>query len=82
MVTSGGLPLSFISSRGFKKIISPVTNNLSLHKKFNKFNLKANITATAEKIKSEIKRDVKDCLISLKFDAASRLDHSLLSINI
>lgn len=82
MATSGGLPLSFISSRGFKKIIFSVTSKLSLHKQFNEFNLKANIIATAEKIKSEIKRDVKDCLISIKFDAVSRLGRSLLGINI
>lgn len=82
MATSGGLPLCFIKSSGFQKILSPMTDKMVIEKSFNLPNLKSKIDETAAKIKSDIKKNVCNNMVSLKVDAVTRHNRSLLGINI
>lgn len=82
MATKGGLPLSFISNSGFKKVIEPLTAKLNIERQLNVTNLKAVIYDTAKQIKIQIKNETKDKLLSIKIDAVTRQCRSLLGINV
>lgn len=82
LATTGGLPLSFIHNNGFKKIVKPIKDKIEFQKELNVLNLKTKINETAAEIRSKIKEDIKNSMISVKIDCVSRLCRSLLGINI
>lgn len=80
LITNNGCSLNLINSRAFQKIISPIT--IALNMSINSENVKSNIGLMASKIKTQISIDLKNRLFSLKIDEASRLNRSIVGINV
>lgn len=83
LVTRKGLPLSFVDSDGFKKIIKPYSialKNQGINFVINSSNLQKYISENAEKVKHLIAKETKKKLISLMIDIASRHNRSVLGI--
>lgn len=75
-------PLNFINHKGFKKIINPIIEKLNIEQQFNVPNLKDKLVETAQVIKTKIKENLKNKLISLKIDSVTRHTRGLLGINV
>lgn len=85
MTTVNGRNINIIDNSGFKRIIDPILNSLSKDGPkivVNREIIKRQITTEAQKIREEILQDVKGHLICVKIDNATRLDRSLMGINI
>jgi len=81
MVTKNGRPLAAIEDSGFRKIIDPILNALKNKTTINRHNIVDEINKKAKILIEDIKLMVKDTIISLKVDSASRLDRSILGLN-
>lgn len=83
LVTVNGRPFSMLEDSGFKKIVNSITDGYKSEKiTINKENIRKMIEPTAEKCKEKIMKEVQNKMISLKVDAASRMNRSFLGINI
>lgn len=83
MVTENGLPLSFVESIGFKKIIKPYKIALAtkgIHLGISCYTIKRAIAERASKIRERIQNEAKNSFVSLKLDIASRHNRSVLGI--
>lgn len=72
------LPYNFFSSSSLKKLILGTGCSLTI----NPQNVKNLVDFSAQKIRESIATEIKDKMISLKVDMASRLGRSILGINI
>lgn len=83
LITVNGRPFSILEDSGFKKIVNSITDGYKNERIIvNKENIRKMIEPTAEKCKEKIMKEVKNKMISLKVDAASRMNRSFLGINI
>ncbi|XP_024892141.1 uncharacterized protein LOC112467670 [Temnothorax curvispinosus] len=85
MTTVNGRSINFVEDSGFKRIIDPILNGLTKDGPkivVNREIIKRQITTEAQNIREEILQDVKGRLICVKIDNATRLDRSLMGINI
>lgn len=83
MIAENGLPLSFVDSIGFKKIIRPykvalATKGISL--RISRYTIKKAIAERASKIRQQIQNETKNSLVAVKLDIASRHNRSVLGI--
>lgn len=83
MMTVNGRPMTAINDTGFRKILNPILNSFKNNgMTINIPNLKNDLTQEALKIRIVIKEEVKDRLISLKLDCATRMNRAILGVNI
>lgn len=81
IVTSDGRPFVHLDSEGFRDIVSPIYNALSIAP-ITSHNIMDFVRAKEQSIKAEIKNLVKGNLVALKIDVASRMDRSILGVNL
>lgn len=81
IVTTYGRPFLLLDSEGFREILSPIYNALQMSPITSR-NIMDHIRAKEMAIKEDIKALVKRRLISLKIDVATRLEKSILGINL
>ena len=82
MVTINGRPLSILEDSGFRRILNPILNGFDDKITINKHNIRDDIIYKAKIIRLEIAENLKNKMFSLKIDSASRLDRSILGINV
>ncbi|XP_075157603.1 uncharacterized protein LOC142230866 [Haematobia irritans] len=82
MVTKNGRPFSIMNDSGFRKIIDPILTALNSKIAITPESVQQKIESLADSIKEEISTDVKNRLISLKIDAATCMDRSILGVNV
>lgn len=84
LVTVNGRPFSIIEDSGFRKIIDPIIEGISKKERItiNKNNIRDMVAPSAKQCKENIIQDVRNRMISLKVDAATRIGRSFLGINI
>ncbi|XP_073819412.1 uncharacterized protein [Musca autumnalis] len=80
LFTKHGRPLHMAEDRAFKILMEPVLSLLGVT--VNEHNIMERIIAFSKNIKTEICDDLKGILLSLKIDVATRLDFSVLGINV
>lgn len=80
MTTVHGLPFQTLEYNGFKDIISPIQESLGIT--INSKNIHQYITKCSEKIKQTIIDEVKNKIVCLKMDSATKYDRSILGINL
>lgn len=82
MVTKNGRPFALINDSGFRKIIDPILKALKSNVAITPDSVQLKVQSLANSIKSQISSEIKNKLISLKIDSATRFDRSILGINI
>lgn len=80
-IIAEGHPLQILDSRGFRAIMDPIYESLKMNI-INRHNIMEYITNIFETDKQKLKRDICKQMISLKIDAATRLNRSMLGINV
>ncbi|KAH8338300.1 hypothetical protein KR074_005462 [Drosophila pseudoananassae] len=81
IVTTDGKPFLFLDSEGFRQILNPIYNALSMNPITSR-NVMEYVTAREQAIKENIKALVKGKLVSLKIDVATRMDKAILGVNL
>lgn len=82
MVTKNGRPLIAVEDSGFRKIIDPILNSFEEKITINRHNIKDLIKSQADELRNLLKIKLKGKIISIKVDGASRLDRSILGVNV
>ncbi|KAM7306571.1 uncharacterized protein ISCGN_010274 [Ixodes scapularis] len=82
LVTKNGRPFRLIDGSGFQKIVDPILKGLKEKTSINSENVRAKVNQEAQEARDNISRSLKDRLISLKMDCATRLDRAILGINV
>lgn len=82
LVTKNGRPFRLIDDSGFRKIVDPILKGFQEKVSVNSENVRAKVNQEARAARDNISRSLKDRLISLKMDTATRLDRAILGINV
>ncbi len=80
LITTRGLPFSIFDYEEMRTLLKPLEGKFNTFK-INKHNIIGYMKQSAEQITDRIKLEVKNKLISLKIDAASRYGRHVLGIN-
>jgi len=83
LVTVNGRPFELLEDSGFLKILNPLLKGLgdSCYV-INKRNVRSNVIFKSNEVVANIKDSIKNKLLCLKMDCASRKDKSILGINV
>jgi len=83
LVTVNGRPFELLEDSGFLKILNPLLKGLgdSCYV-INKRNVRSNVITKSNEVVANIKDSIKNKLLCLKMDCASRKDKSILGINV
>jgi bifunctional polynucleotide phosphatase/kinase len=71
-----------LSDSGFRKILDPILKGLGGNITISPENIRDKVEGKAKEIRDQVKKDVKNRLVSIKMDCATRLDRALLGINL
>lgn len=82
LVTVNGRPLSIVNDSGFKKIINPILESFGNTFSIDQRNVRKNVIETANSVVNDLKNLLRNRILSLKIDGATRLDKSILGINV
>jgi len=86
LVTVNGRPFELLEDSGYLKILNPLLKSLAgldnSCNVINKRNVRSNIIDKSNEVVANIKDLVKNKLLCLKMDCASRKDKSILGINV
>ena len=85
MVTVNGRPYKIVEDSGFRKLLNLILQALSDSGNkmcINSENIREEVFMLASKIKKEIKENICEKFISLKIDIATRMDRTVLGIDI
>lgn len=87
MVTVNARPFTCLEDSGFRQLIDPILEALNKESDspqiaINRQNVQADISAMANDLRKQIADETRGKLICLKTDTATRLDRSLMGINI
>lgn len=80
LITEDAEPFSLLTKPSFKNIIAPMCQTLQLT--VNEMTVKKSVQQIANQYKNVIREELKDRLISIKIDAATRCSRSLLGVNV
>lgn len=80
LVTLNGLPLRILESNALKKIFDPINAELGLT--INRRNIKEYVSVKANEYRRKVTEEVCNKMISIKVDCATRLDRSIMGVNI
>lgn len=82
LITVNGRPLAMLDDSGFQKLIKPLMNAVNKNSAINSENIRKMIVPSCMILRKQIMEEVKGKLISIKVDAATRLNRSFLGINV
>lgn len=82
MITKNGRPLCIVEDSGFRKIIDPILDGFASSITINRFNIRELIKHEANMLRQTISRKLENKIISIKIDGASKMDRSVLGINV
>jgi len=83
LVTVNGRPFELLEDSGFLKILNPLLKGLGdSFYVINKRNVRSNVITKSNEVVENIKDSIKNKLLCLKMDCASRKDKSILGINV
>lgn len=82
MITVNGRPFTSLEDSGFQKIMKPLMAAVNTNNAINSQNIKKMIIPLCEDLRTQIKEEVQGKMISIKVDAATRLNRSFLGVNI
>ena len=82
LVAVHGRPLQLIDDRAFRKIIDPLIEGLGGGFSITSRNIREQIRQRASLIRNKITQEVENRLVSMKFDSCTRLNRSILGINL
>lgn len=82
LVSINGRPLSLIEDSGFRRIIDPILAGLKSDLAISCDSVRRNVKLRALEVRNSITKELNGKFLSLKVDAASRLNRSLLGINV
>lgn len=80
LVTQHHLPFNCFEWDGFKMLMDPIMETLNCH--VNRRNIKIHIHETAQKVRSLIKDEMVEKLVSIKIDSASRHGRHMIGLNV
>lgn len=80
LVTLNGRPFIAVEDSGLNKIAGPILKALNLT--INSENIKNHIVEAAQILRNKIRDEVKDKMVCIKTDSATRLDRNFLGVNI
>lgn len=80
MVTTGGCPFRLMSDPGFRVITDPIKKALNI--KMDRLTIKEKVMAVYDEEAASLKNLLKNKLIYLKLDLATRIDRSFLGVNV
>lgn len=80
LVTVDGCSFSLLNFESFRSLLEPIFHALSL--KINSQNIQPYIMTTANFFKEKIQTEIKNKLVCLKVDSASRYNRAILGINL
>jgi hypothetical protein len=86
LVTENHLPFSILATDNFKSIVNPYFDAIAAKDgekklRMNSQNVKEIVKAAAEKVRERIRLNVKNQLVSIKVDGATRQDRSIFGIS-
>lgn len=85
LVTVNGRPFSLLDDSGFRKIVDPIVQELNKSKQtvaINPENIRDLVKMKAAAIRTSISQDLQGKLVSMKIDGATRLDRSIMGVNV
>lgn len=82
LVTVNGRPFAMLEDSGFRKLIDPILEGLGNKLQINRQNMQEEVMKRAHTSREELSNILQNRLISLKVDSATRLDRSVLGINL
>nr|XP_012151014.1 PREDICTED: uncharacterized protein LOC105663859 [Megachile rotundata] len=86
MTTVNGRPYSAVEDSGLRKILNPILYALrtqhGINTSINRHNIRDFVHYEAVQLKEKVKNEIEGRMLCLKLDSATRLDRSLLGINI
>ncbi|KAG0437735.1 hypothetical protein HPB47_017308, partial [Ixodes persulcatus] len=77
-----GRPFALMEDSGFRQILDPLLDGLSTKTVINAENIRTRVALLADEMREEIRQQVKGRLISLKVDCVTRMDRSMLGVNL
>lgn len=80
LVTVNGMPLNAVECSGLKHFFDPICQKLGIT--INRHNIREHIMKKSENYRLLIIKEIENKILSLKVDSATRLDRSVLGINI
>lgn len=80
LVTDHGLPLSCFEWEGFRLLLDPICKAVGCT--LNRETIKNHLRVMSQRVKDIMKDEMKDKLISLKVDSASRHNRHILGVNV
>ncbi|XP_065320689.1 uncharacterized protein LOC135928222 [Gordionus sp. m RMFG-2023] len=80
LITVHNLPINLVNYEGFRILLDPICHSLQM--KINTRSVVDKIKYTASEIRLQIIHELKNKLISLKIDTATRYNKSILGINV
>ncbi|XP_064469959.1 uncharacterized protein LOC135384700 [Ornithodoros turicata] len=81
LVVKNGRPFQLMEDSGFRKLLDPLIEIAGGRFAINSKSIRAQVCETAAKTRQRITEVLKDRLISLKIDCATRLDRAILGVN-
>lgn len=82
LITLNGRPFSLLEDSGFVKLIDPILKGLKNPCVISSKSIRSMIEPSSKTIKAIIIEEIKGKLLSLKVDAATRMNRSFLGINV
>lgn len=82
LVTVHGRPFELLDDTAFRNIIKLIPMNTRDYQSFNSHNIKSLLQDKADAIRSSIRQEVRNQLLSVKVDSATSVDRSFFGINI
>lgn len=80
LVSYHNLPLACVEWEGFRMLLDPLSTALGIS--LNRDTLKHHLKAAADRTREEVAKEMRNKLISVKIDSASRLNRHVLGINV
>lgn len=82
LVTKEGFPFSILDCSSFRRIVTPILDALQTNQTINSHNIINIIKRKSTNIKNHLRKLCSGKIISLKIDIATRLNRSVMGINI
>ena len=82
LCTKNGRPFKLLEDSGFKKIVDPILRGLQVPHTMNASNIAIAIDKFANQYREQIKLEMKNKMLSIKLDIATKMNRSMLGVNV
>ncbi|XP_032830498.1 uncharacterized protein LOC116954144 [Petromyzon marinus] len=82
LVTANGRPFSLMDDTGFRKLVDPLLDGLRGSLAVDADSVRENVSAAAAAARDLVRAELRDALVCLRLDAASRFGRSVLAIGV